>query len=115
VRQEEGEGVSVSYLCAQWKPIAGRLCDRAFSVNVAGRPRFEQFHDSGIEYDVMRDCENCKDDGYGRIEVCAAGCDKLADDSEHQQIKDENVAADRDAWVAFLRHCAGHGGYRVQY
>lgn len=113
--QEEVERVSVSYLCAQWKPVAGRLCDRTFDVNVARRPRFVQFHDSSIEYDVMRDCESCKNDGYGRVEVCAAGCEKLANDSERQEIKDERVAADRDAWVSFLRHCAGHGGYKVSY
>lgn len=103
--------MSVSYLCAKWSPPQ-TLCAASFDVWYARRARFDQFHEPG---EPQYDCDVCKDDHYGYRQVCATCCTKLADAAEKQVLKDQRVAADRDEWVRFLRHCAGHGGYKVQY
>lgn len=103
-------------MCRRWTPrTATSRCDESFSVNVAARELFGQFHDTHIEYEVMRKCADCKSDGYGYLQVCPGACRQLADDCEQQPLKDERAASLRDAWVMFLRHCVEHGGYTVSY
>ena len=105
--------MSTTYSCAQQSWTSQSKCDESYTVNVAARERFAVFFEPGSLGDHA--CDDCKHDEYGYVRCCPAHCLSLAAETERQTIKDTFISEVRDRWVAFLRHCADHGGCWVQY